>query len=161
MLYAIVLAGRWKQRIPFYVSLICLVMLALTYYVPVKMMSNPGWSTLFYHAFINNTADPSVKQTITAPLYFNVIRESFLNVKGIIAILVLLILSFFVLNFKNEESKKIALYKFFYLAVILWIIVKFSLFPMPGLRFIIPPFLLLFFVIVKKCELIFFKKYLK
>ncbi len=45
----------------------------------------PGWNNLFYHAFVNNMADPSIKQTITVPVYLRVLEENILNIKGIIA----------------------------------------------------------------------------
>jgi hypothetical protein len=153
ILYAIILAGKWKRKIPVFISAIYILILVLVYFIPLKIMSNPGWSTLFYHAFVDNTANPLVKQTITIPLYLQVIRQNILNFKGIAAFIFLAVLCTQVFQFKTATTEKAFLYKIFFIVVLISAIIKFLIFPMGSLRFIIPPFLLMFFVLIKEYEL--------
>jgi hypothetical protein len=153
LLYSIVLMAKWKRKVPFFISSSYLLLLLLSYYLPLKIMSNPGWSTLFFHAFINNTANPAAKQTVTIPLYLKVINHNILTAKGIAAFAFLVLLSLPVLWFKRIQSKESALYKLFFIVVAVWAITKFLLFPMGSLRFLIPPFLLMLFVEIKEYEL--------
>jgi hypothetical protein len=158
LMLSIVVIGKWKKKVPVFISLLCILLMALVYYFIVSNTSYPGWNNLFYHAFIDNTVDPSIKQTITIPMYLNVIRENVFNIKGIIGFIFLIGLSAFIFSRKNRMHDKNALYIFFYVALIIWAITKTLLFPMPGLRFIIPPTLLLFFVVAKEYSLIYYKK---
>lgn len=121
-------------------------------------MSNPGWSTLFFHAFINNTANPAARQTVTIPLYLKVINRNILTAKGIASFAFLVLLCLPVLRFKKIKSKESTLYKLFFIVVIIWAITKFLLFPMGSLRFLIPPFLLMLIVEIKEYESIQSKK---
>ena len=66
----------------------------------------------------------------------------------------LLAVTAFIFSKKIVASDKHHLYNLFYTVVIIWAIIKTLLFPMTALRFIIPPVLLLFFVIVKKYKLL-------
>lgn len=158
LMLSIVVIGKWKKKVPVFISLCCILLMALVYYLIIRNTSYPGWNNLFYHAFIDNTVDPSIKQTITIPMYLKVIGENVFDMKGIIGLICLIGLSAFIFSKKNLMHGKNILYIFFYVAVIIWAIAKTLLFPMPGLRFIIPPILLLFFVVVKEYNLIYNKK---
>lgn len=153
LLFSILVAGKWKKKTSFFVCLICCLLMATVYYTPLKIMSYPGWSNLFYHAFIDNTVDPSLKQTITIPMYLKVINHNVLTIKGIVGIICLIILSAAILLQKSFKQEKYQLYKLFYSVVISWLVIKTLLFPMPGLRFVIPPVLLIIFSIIKAYEL--------
>lgn len=157
LLYSIVLAGKWERKVPIYISLIYLCLLALSYFLPEKLMSNAGWSSLFYHAFIDNTADPFVKQTITVSIYLKVIQENFLNIKSLALFILLFILSVLILQRTSFRFKKADLYQLYYVAVIASVIIKLLLFPMLSFRFILPSLLLLVFAAVKEYQL----KYLR
>jgi hypothetical protein len=124
------------------------------YFLIIKTHDYPGWNNLFYHAFINNTAEPLAKQTITIPMYLKVISKAVLNIEGIAAFICLLVITVFIFSKKIGVNRGHRLYQFFYIVVITWAIIKTFLFPMTALRFIIPPVLLLFFVILKKYKLL-------
>jgi hypothetical protein len=94
-------------------------------------------------------------------MYLNVIRDNIFNIKGIIGFVFLIGLSAFIFSQKKLMQTKNVLYIFFYVAVIIWAITKTLLFPMPGLRFVIPPALLLFFVLIKEYEVIYYKRNLQ
>ncbi|HVX25623.1 MAG TPA: hypothetical protein VHB70_04740 [Parafilimonas sp.] len=161
LLFGIILVGKWKKKIPFYISVGYLLIMAAIYFLIMRNTDYPGWNNLFYHAFIDNTANPLIKQTITVQQYLKVIRENLLNLKGIIAIVGLIILSAFVFFFRNHSQDKNSLYVFFYVIVVFWTLIKTLLFPMTALRFIIPPILLLSVVVVKKYESLMSEKHNK
>lgn len=152
LLLSIVIIGKWNKKLSLLNLAIYLAILLVAYYIPVKMMNYPGWSSLTYHAFIDNTVDPTIKHTITLPVYIKILRENVLNIKGLIGGAGLFIVSFIIFN-KRLTDDKFMLYKLFYLVVIAWTIIKTLLFPMPAYRFFIPPALFIFFVLVKEYQI--------
>jgi hypothetical protein len=154
LLFSIVLAQKWRKKVSLSLSLGYLLLMVLIYFLVIKSNAYPGWSNLFYHAFIDNTVNPFVKQTITVPVYFKVLGKTILNIRSIIAMFCLLGITAFVFSKKIIAGNEYRVYYFFYIAVIIWTVIKTLLFPMTTLRFIIPPVLLLFFVIVKKYKLL-------
>jgi hypothetical protein len=153
LLYAVIATGKWTRKIPFYISCISLTIMVACYYSVQKFMFSPGWASLFYHAFIDDTADPALKQTITISQYFKILRENLLTIKGIVMFIILLLLTTFFFQLKCRFKT----IDFFYAAVALWFIIKCLLFPMLGLRFIIPPVLLFMLAGIKAYELQFTK----
>lgn len=160
LLLSIVLAQKWKKKVSLFLSSGYLLLMIIIYFLVIKGNAYPGWNNLFYHAFIDNTVDPFVKQTITVPVYFKVLGKTILNARGIIAMFCLLVVTAFVFSKKIIAGNEQWVYYYFYIVVIIWTIIKTLLFPMTTLRFIIPPVLLLFFVIVKKYKLLNSKKVL-
>lgn len=152
LLLSIVIIGKWNKKVSLFSLAIYLALLLLAYYIPVKMMNYPGWGSLIYHAFIDNMVDPAIKQTISLSAYVKVLRENVLNIKGLIGIVGLLIISIIIFK-KNLRDDRFMLYKLFFLVVIAWTIIKTLLFPMPAYRFFIPPALFIFFVLIKEYQI--------
>jgi hypothetical protein len=155
LLFTIVLIAKWRKKINLFISIGCLLLMAAAYYLIIKNSSYPGWNNLFYHAFIDNTADPSLKQKITIPVYLTALSKIILNIKGAVIIVGLISSSVLIFLQRKRTDKRDGLYNLFYAVIISWAIVKTMLFPMLTLRFIIPPVLLLLFVAAEKFQLLY------